>query len=57
MRAKKLLIAVVLVLLMLPYQPFQANAAENEGNNYPIVFVHGLGGWGEDEFAGYPYWG
>ncbi len=26
-------------------------------NNYPIVLVHGFMGWGEEEMAGYKYWG
>ena len=57
MKEGKLLIAVIILLLMIPLYPSQGKAADNEGNNYPIVFVHGLGGWGEGEFAGYPYWG
>ncbi|KAL4174395.1 hypothetical protein KRP22_006333 [Phytophthora ramorum] len=27
------------------------------GNSYPIVLVHGFGGWGRDEFFGFKYWG
>ena len=26
-------------------------------NKDPIVFVHGIAGWGRDEMAGYLYWG
>ena len=26
-------------------------------NQYPIVFVHGLAGWGRDEAFGFKYWG
>ncbi|KAG6617535.1 putative lipase [Phytophthora cinnamomi] len=26
-------------------------------NSYPIVLVHGFGGWGRDEFFGFKYWG
>lgn len=26
-------------------------------NNYPIILVHGLTGWGPDELIGYKYWG
>lgn len=29
-------------------EPFQ----EDEGNQYPIILVHGLGGFGRDEFGG-----
>lgn len=28
-----------------------------EGNNYPIVLVHGFMGFGRDELLGYKYWG
>lgn len=27
------------------------------GNRYPIVLVHGFGGWGREEMAGFQYWG
>ena len=27
------------------------------GNGYPIILVHGFGGWGRDEILGYKYWG
>jgi triacylglycerol lipase len=26
-------------------------------NHYPIILVHGFGGWGPDEVKGYKYWG
>ncbi|GMF33658.1 unnamed protein product [Phytophthora lilii] len=26
-------------------------------NSYPIVLVHGFGGWGRDEMLGFKYWG
>ncbi len=26
-------------------------------NNYPIILVHGFGGWGKEEVLGMPYWG
>ncbi|WP_254052779.1 triacylglycerol lipase [Bacillus sp. V59.32b] len=29
----------------------------SEGNDYPIVLVHGLTGWGRDEMGGFKYWG
>ncbi|GGE79000.1 esterase/lipase family protein [Priestia taiwanensis] len=31
--------------------------ANGKQNDYPIVLVHGLGGWGKDEMLGYKYWG
>ncbi|MGG3466785.1 lipase [Neobacillus pocheonensis] len=30
---------------------------EISGNDYPIVLVHGLTGWGRDEMFGFKYWG
>ncbi|WP_270577377.1 esterase/lipase family protein [Caldibacillus thermoamylovorans] len=41
----------------LSIQPEQQVRAETSGNDYPIVLVHGLGGWGKGEFLGYRYWG
>ncbi len=32
-------------------------AFESRQNEYPIVLVHGFGGWGRDEALGYLYWG
>ncbi|OEH93658.1 lipase [Bacillus solimangrovi] len=29
----------------------------SRANDYPIILVHGLVGWGRDEFLGYRYWG
>ena len=26
-------------------------------NDYPVVLVHGLLGWGREELGRYPYWG
>ncbi len=35
-----------------------ASAAEpTRQNQYPIVLVHGFGGWGRDEVLGFKYWG
>lgn len=31
--------------------------ASSEGNDYPLIFVHGLGGWGNGELLGIKYWG
>ena len=49
----------VLIISLFAFLPqSKASAVENnEGNDYPIVLVHGLGGWGEGEFLGYNYWG
>lgn len=32
-------------------------SAQALNKSRPIVFVHGLGGWGSNEFLGLPYWG
>ncbi|GAA0077238.1 esterase EstA [Clostridium sp. CTA-5] len=32
-------------------------SATKEGNNYPVVLVHGFMGWGRDEVGGFKYWG
>ena len=39
------------------YSAMTANLAATGGNNYPIVLVHGLFGWGGTEIAGLNYWG
>lgn len=31
--------------------------ATHANNDYPIVLVHGFGGWGRDEMFGFKYWG
>lgn len=33
------------------------NNLNKTGNKYPIVFVHGLMGWGDNELLGWHYWG
>ncbi|MBZ9633091.1 esterase/lipase family protein [Clostridium sp. FP1] len=35
----------------------QASSLSKLSNNYPIVMVHGLFGWGNDELFGVNYWG
>ncbi|KAJ3187570.1 hypothetical protein HK101_009361 [Irineochytrium annulatum] len=40
-----------------PHQPFAAKFGSS-GNNYPIVMIHGLLGWGEAPLLGFlKYWG
>ncbi|RFU63021.1 lipase [Peribacillus glennii] len=36
---------------------FAKEAEPAKKNRYPIVLVHGLTGWGEDEMSGFRYWG
>lgn len=56
---KKTLAILLCMVIGISAFSFSAFADENEGNDYPFVFVHGLMGWGEyqgiDKFM--PYWG
>jgi triacylglycerol lipase len=36
---------------------FAQQPENNDSNDYPIVLVHGLTGWGRDEMGGFKYWG
>lgn len=49
----------IITVLFLSVSPIQTSATESSsnGNDYPLVFVHGLGGWGPDEMLGVNYWG
>ncbi|PLT32912.1 lipase [Bacillus sp. V5-8f] len=56
----KVCLAVGIVLCLVFSQTDFAFADEVEPmkkNSYPIVLVHGLTGWGEDEMLGFRYWG
>ena len=67
MKISKKIISVLLALIMVfTVSVIPAIAAENEENTwadltkneYPFVFVHGMGGWGAyEENAPMPYWG
>lgn len=37
--------------------PPQGYQADPQGNQYPLLFVHGFAGWGPGELLGYRYWG
>ena len=55
-------LAMVLVIAMLLSLGSSAFAdadttAADDGNDYPIVLVHGLFGWGGTEIANLNYWG
>lgn len=63
MKGNKLLFIVFLVVFSMvltsmspSYQPIYA-ASDSEGNDYPIILVHGLAGWGEGEMLDVKYWG
>lgn len=65
------IIPILLGLNLMLFTPYKAYAITNndvkhnnkiinqqvKGNNYPIVMVHGLFGWGNDEVLGTNYWG
>src|SRR5690625_384388 len=55
-KAKIKLFAILLIAFSLVITPLDVKA-ESTGNDYPIILVHGLGGWGEGEFFGIKYWG
>lgn len=61
MRSSLFSVVVCLVGFILFVTPLttQAKATNNEtvGNDYPLIFVHGLGGWGEGELFNINYWG
>jgi len=56
----KKIIAVILSLTMLASVfAIPANAAETDAEEYPYIFVHGMGGWAPDNpvYDLSPYWG
>ena len=58
LKGMSLVLVTGLIISLFTFLPQpKAGAAESQGNDYPIVLVHGLGGWGEGEFLGYNYWG
>jgi len=57
LKALKISIVTVVLLSIMLVTPQPSGATEAEGNDYPIIMVHGLGGWGADEALGIKYWG
>lgn len=60
-RVSRLVVSLLLVLGLLAV-PVATMAESNSpsslsGNDYPIILVHGLTGWGKNEMLGYKYWG
>ncbi len=55
----KILSCFIIFTIMLSVFPLETMAKEvkSEGNKYPIILVHGCGGWGRDELKGFLYWG
>ena len=54
--AMVLVIAMLLSLGSFAFADADTTAAD-DGNDYPIVLVHGLFGWGGTEIANLNYWG
>lgn len=54
---KKLRIAFILFLFAGIATLFNFTDQSKADNDYPIVFVHGLNGYGESEIPSFPYWG
>lgn len=58
---KKNLFVQIITLLFLSFNFFCPTAVKAStppsGNKYPIILVHGLGGFGRDEMLGFRYWG
>lgn len=54
-----LTIMTIIVVLLFPIETqaaLQTNTSSKQ-NDYPLVLVHGLMGWGKGEALGYKYWG
>lgn len=60
MRLKRMIISICLALLLIsiPNTTKMAHAnTVSRQNEYPMVLVHGFGGWGRDEVSSIKYWG
>jgi triacylglycerol lipase len=53
----KLLVLVFALTSIFSFSPNQAYAKETDQAHYPIVMVHGLFGWGNNEMRDIYYWG
>ena len=61
------LLSITIIAFMIPYDTsaigfrksknVQESTSTQVNNNYPIVMMHGLLGWGNDEMYGINYWG
>jgi triacylglycerol lipase len=54
---KKIIFLCIVFGLMLTALSSQEGSQTTFTSRYPIVLVHGFGGWGPDELVGYKYWG
>jgi len=59
-KLKKIVLLVLTVTLLFGAMPVSAQVeteTPSDTNEFPLVFVHGLGGWGPGELFGVNYWG
>ncbi|WP_077324882.1 esterase/lipase family protein [Virgibacillus siamensis] len=59
-KTKVVSIVFVFLLGFIFFPEMKAHAQKqhsSDHNDYPIILVHGLAGWGENELGGYKYWG
>lgn len=56
-RRSSLVVLFILLVSLVVGSTGQAAATAARQNTYPIVLVHGFGGWGRDEVLGFKYWG
>ncbi len=52
-----IILSSVLLVVFLADEKEEMADSFLQKNHYPIVFVHGLAGWGRDEAYGFKYWG
>ena len=60
MKKIKTILSIFLSFSLILFLPVKTSAKVSEKkspNNYPVVMVHGLFGWGNDELFGINYWG
>lgn len=53
----KTMLSLSVALTMLMPTTFTVALADETENDYPVILVHGNGGWGRDEKNGFLYWG
>ncbi|MFI8687215.1 esterase/lipase family protein [Rossellomorea sp. NPDC077527] len=53
----KMIIILFLLFLLFPERKVSASPGEFKTNDYPIILIHGVGGWGKEEVSNFYYWG
>ncbi|MGN0468656.1 MAG: esterase/lipase family protein [Acutalibacteraceae bacterium] len=59
MKSLKKLFCILLAFITVFFCTIPAFAGSSKKNNYPFIFVHGMGGWGsyDSDYKTAPYWG